>query len=59
MKEVSLLGIWGKFLGLGRRILMSFSKRVWEYSEHELIAKERAVTGGAVLPASVVPVQSS
>lgn len=44
MKEVSLLGIWGKFLGLGRRILMGFSKRVWGFSEHELRARERAVT---------------
>lgn len=58
MKEVSLLGIWGEFLGPGRTILMSFSKRVWRVSEHELRARKTAVTGKAVLPALVEPVST-
>lgn len=38
---------------------MSFSRRVWGFSEYELRARERAVTGKAVLPALVDMVQSS
>lgn len=52
------MGIWGKFLGPGRTILMSFSKRVWGFSEHQLRARKTAVTGEAVLPALVEPVNT-